>query len=206
MKISLNENESAENKSVIAWIGIAKGLVALLGLVLVVAVGLGLFVRVAGETLTSFLASMGSLDTAIIVALITGAISIITVICGGVASNAQRKNFYLCQHREEPYQKLVEMVYKMMQDSRGKSYTQDEILEDYNEFSRALTLWGSPKAIKLWNEWRLASVKGNPTPDELLLAMEQIMMQLRRDMGQKRGLGKGDLLRMFINDVDEKLL
>lgn len=206
MKISLNENESVENKSVIAWIGIAKGLVALLGLVLVVAVGLGLFVRVAGETLTSFLASMGSLDTAIIVALITGAISIITVICGGVASNAQRKNFYLRQHREEPYQKLVEMVYKMMQDSRGKSYTQDEILEDYNEFSRALTLWGSPKAIKLWNEWRLASVKGNPTPDELLLAMEQIMMQLRRDMGQKRGLGKGDLLRMFINDVDEKLL
>ena len=206
MKISLNENESVENKSVIAWIGIAKGLVALLGLVLVVAVGLGLFVRVAGGTLTSFLASMGSLDTAIIVALITGAISIITVICGGVASNAQRKNFYLCQHREEPYQKLVEMVYKMMQDSRGKSYTQDEILEDYNEFSRALTLWGSPKAIKLWNEWRLASVKGNPIPDELLLAMEQIMMQLRRDMGQKRGLGKGDLLRMFINDVDEKLL
>lgn len=111
MKISLNENESVENKSVIAWIGIAKGLVALLGLVLVVAVGLGLFVRVAGGTLTSFLASMGSLDTAIIVALITGAISIITVICGGVASNAQRKNFYLRQHRE---QKLVEMVYKMM--------------------------------------------------------------------------------------------
>ncbi len=32
------------------------------------------------------------------------------------------------------------------------------------------------------------------------------MMQLRRDMGQKRGLGKGDLLKMFINDVDEKLL
>ena len=98
------------------------------------------------------------------------------------------------------------MVYKMMRDSKGKSYTQDEILEDYNEFSRALTLWGSAKAIKLWNEWRLASVKGNPSPDELLLAMEQIMMQLRRDMGQKRGLRKGDLLRMFINDVDEKLL
>ena len=95
MKISLNENESVENKSVVARIDIAKGLVALLGLTLVVAVGLGLFVRVAGETLASFLASMGSLDTAIIVALITGAISIVTVICGGVASNAQRKNFYL---------------------------------------------------------------------------------------------------------------
>lgn len=128
------------------------------------------------------------------------------MICGGVASNVQRKNFYLRQHREEPYQKLVEMVYKMMRSSKGKGYTQEEILDDYNDLSRALTLWGSPKAIKLWNEWRLASVKGQPSPDELLLAMEQIMMQLRRDMGQKRGLEKSDLLRMFINDVDEKLL
>lgn len=177
-----------------------------MGAALATAVGLGLLVRIAGEAFAEFLGAMGLLDTAVIVALITGAISTITVICSGVASNVQRKNFYLRQHREEPYQKLVEMVYKMMQDSKGKNYTQDEILEDYNEFSRALTLWGSPKAIKLWNEWRLASVKRSPSPNELLLAMEGIMMQLRRDMGQKRGLGKGDLLRMFINDVDEKLL
>ena len=97
MKISLNESESVENKSVIAWIGIAKGLIALLGLVLVVAVGLGLFVRVAGETLTSFLASMGSLDTAIIVALITGAISIIMLnvkisICVNIGKNRIRSS------------------------------------------------------------------------------------------------------------------
>ncbi len=129
-----------ESKSVASLGDIAKGLIALLGVVLVIAAGLGLFVRIAGETFAEFLNAMGSLDTAIIVALITGAISIITVICGGVASNAQRKNFYLRQHREEPYQKLVEMVYRMMRDNKGKGYTQEEILEDYNEFSRALTL------------------------------------------------------------------
>lgn len=121
----------------------------------------------------------------------------------------QRENYYLRQHREVPYQKLIEMVYKMTAKARDDSaYTQDELMRDFNEFSQALTLWGSPKAIKLWTSWRLASTRGKQSlnPRELLFAVEEVMLQLRRDMGQKRGLKKGDLLKLFINDVDEKLL
>lgn len=63
-----------ENKSATSLADIAKGLIALLGVVLVIAVGLGLLVRIAGEAFVDFLNAMGLLDTAIIVALITGAI------------------------------------------------------------------------------------------------------------------------------------
>lgn len=82
------------------------------------------------------------------------------------------------------------------------------MLSDFTEFSQALRLWGSAKAINMWAEWRLLSLEGKskPDPHELLFAMEGIMIQLRRDMGQKRGLKRGNLLRLFINAVDEKLL
>lgn len=35
--------------------------------------------------------------------------------------------------------------------------------------------------------------------------MERVLIQLR-DMGQGRGIKQGDLLKLFINDVDEKIL
>lgn len=186
-----------------------KALLVIAGIVAIAAFGIGIVIKTAGESLVTFFQALGSLDTAIIVALITGAVSVLTVIVGGIASNVQRENYYLRQHREVPYQKLIEMVYKMTAKARDDSaYTQDELMRDFNEFSQALTLWGSPKAIKLWTSWRLASTRGKQSlnPRELLFAVEEVMLQLRRDMGQKRGLKKGDLLKLFINDVDEKLL
>ncbi len=186
-----------------------KALFVIAAVVAILALGFGIVVRTAGDSLVTLCQTLSSLDTAIIVALITGAVSVLTVVAGGIASNVQRGNFYLRQHREEPYQKLIAMVYKMMAKSKGSAaYTEDELIQDFNEFSQALTLWGSPKAIKLWTSWRLSSAAANQAPDPkgLLFAMEEVMLQLRRDMGQKRGLKKGDLLKLFINDVDENLM
>ena len=168
---------------------------------------LGLFIRFAAAGLASLCNAMGSLDVAIVVALITGTISIMTVVVGGIASNNQRKQYYPRQHREAPYQKLVEMVYKMVAKGKNpESYSETELISDFNEFSQALTLCGSPKAIKQWNGWRQANTGGMPDPEKLLFTMERIMMQLRADMGQKGRLKKGDLLKLFINDLDDYLL
>lgn len=191
----------------VPWKDITKGLLTLLAILAICAAALGLFIRFAAAGLASLCNAMGSLDVAIVVALITGTISIMTVVVGGIASNNQRKQYYLRQHRETPYQKLVEMVYKMMAKGKNpESYSETEPISDFNEFSQAFTLWGSPKAIKQWNEWRQANTGGMPDPEKLLFTMERIMMQLRADMGKKGRLKKGDLLKLFINDLDDYLL
>ena len=51
----------------------------------------------------------------------------------------------------------------------------------------------------------MASVNGKPSGEDLLFAMEKVLIQLRIDMGQKKGLKEGDILRMFINDIDAAL-
>lgn len=147
----------------VPWKDIMKGLLTLLALLAICAVVLGLLIRFAAVGLALLCNAMGSLDVTIVVALITGTISIMTVVVGGIVSNNQRKQYYLRQYREAPYQKLVEMVYKMMAKGKNpESYSEEELLNDFSEFSQALTLWGSPKAIKQWNEWRKANTGGKP--------------------------------------------
>ena len=193
-----------------SWGTLAKGLVALFVVVGIIVLFVGLSINFLAGIFGGMLPILSSLDAAIIVALITGCVSIVTVIGGAIANNCllyhQRKKEYLRNHREPTYQKLIEIVYKLLTKSKkNEIYTQNEMLDDMNEFSQALTLWGSSKAIRLWDDWRLLSINKKPNPKELLLAMEKVLIQLRKDMGQDGGIRQGDLLKLFINDIDDWL-
>lgn len=155
-------------------------------------------------------AALSSLDAAIVVALITGYVSIVCVVLGAIANNRmtylQKRNEYLRDHREKAYSKLISIFTKVQKGLKtSEEYSKAELLDDMYAFHESLMLWGSSKAIKMWAEWRNAASK-SPSPQELLLAQEAIIIQLRKDMGQKGGLQKGDILKLFINDVDEAVL
>lgn len=189
---------------------IIKGLLVFAVLVAICVIAFSAIINSVSGSITVLFSTLSTLDVAIVVALITGCISIVTVIGGGVANNylayRQRRSEYLREHRAQAYEKLIEIVYKMLMKSKKKEqYGADEMLSDMNDFNQSLTLWGSSKAIRLWDEWRLATVGKQPPASELLFAMERVLIQLRRDMGQGRGLKKGDLLKLFINDVDTLL-
>lgn len=189
---------------------IFKGLFVLAALAVICIVALSATINFVSDSIAALLSTLSTIDVAIVVALITGCVSIVTVIGGGIANNylayRQRNSEYLREHRAQAYEKLIEIVYKMLMKSKKKEqYSADEMLSDMNDFNQSLTLWGSSKAIRLWDEWRLATVGKQPSASELLFAMEKVLIQLRRDMGQGRGLKRGDLLKLFINDVDTLL-
>lgn len=105
------------------------------------------------------------MDAAIVVALITSCVSIFTVVCGAILkeylSYRFKKHEFLRNRREKPYRKLIEMNFKMLQKTNSsEEYSSEEIMADFYEFGQELTLWGSAKAIKLWDDWRLAPNKG----------------------------------------------
>lgn len=189
---------------------IFKGLLVFAVLVAFFVVASSAIIYFVSASIAALFSTLSTIDVAIVVALITGCVSIVTVIGGGIANNylayRQRNSEYLREHRAQAYEKLIEIVYKMLMKSKKKEqYGADEMLSDMNDFNQSLTLWGSSKAIRLWDEWRLATVGKQPSASELLFAMEKVLIQLRRDMGQGRGLKKGDLLKLFINDVDTLL-
>lgn len=194
----------------ISWKEILKAVVTFALIALTIAGAAALFVRLASSAIGEAFAALSSLDAAIVVALITGCVSIVSVVLGAIANNRmtylQKRNEYLRDHREEAYSKLISIFTKIQKGLKtSEEYSEAELLDDMYAFHESLMLWGSSKAIKMWAEWRNA-VSKSPSPQELLLAQEAIIIQLRKDMGQKGGLQKGDILKLFINDVDEAVL
>ena len=69
-------------------------------------------------------------------------------------------------------------------------------------FNRRLIVWGADSVIKEWSTFKSLHEVGNAPPVMNLIAIERILYAIRADMGHKnKGLGQGDLLAIFINDV-----
>ena len=152
-----------------------------------------------------------SMDSVVIVAIITGGISIVTVVISSIISKfieyKQITKRYLYEKREKPNSEFISMVYKlqMSQKNGREEYTQTQMIDDISNFSQALTLWGSSRVIKKWIKFR-EIIQENPARTENLFLLEEIVFEIRKDMGQKRkGLKQGDLLSFFVNDIKNHL-
>lgn len=89
---------------------LTKGVVVLAIVLLLFAGVVILIMNFIGDSLASVFSALSSLDVAIVVAMITGTVSVITVVAGSITNNQlsypQKKEKYLRQCRETPYQKL----------------------------------------------------------------------------------------------------
>lgn len=170
-----------------------------------------LFVKQIGILLINGIEKIGSItsnmDSVVIVAIITGGISIVTVVISSIVSKfieyAQITKRYLYEKRENSYKAFIEMVYKLQKSTKKgqEEYTQEQMVKDLSKFSEELTLWGSSRVIKKWIKFREFSQDKEKAIENLFL-LEEIVFEIRKDMGQgRKGLKKGDLLSFFINDI-----
>ncbi len=171
------------------------------------------FLQYAGNQVKDFLnwllMTVSKLDAVVIVALITGAVSIVGVVISSVVAKfiEYRKNRqdYLAQKREIPYGEFVDMIYKVQGTIKNKnSYTQEEMIADISKFSKQLTLWGSHRVVNKWVKFRENGTDPESAKRNLLL-MEDIMNEMRHDLGLRR-VKQGKLLAFFIkNDMKKNM-
>lgn len=186
----------------------------LLLLFLIVAFGFAVYIIVkciaTGVTAAAnWLAALASkLEAVVIVALITGCVSIVGVLISSIVAKRieykRSRQEYLAKKREEPYGQFVDMVYKIQQNTKkGGSYTEAQMLEDLSQFSKQITLWGSSRVVNKWVKFR-----ENGTNPELaqknLLLLEDIMNEMRKDLGLRK-TKKGNLLAFFVNDIKKAI-
>lgn len=161
------------------------------------------------NALADWVSNMASkMEAVVIVAFITGTVSIVGVIISSIVAKIidykKSRQEYLARKREIPYGEFVEMIYKIQQNIKNSgSYTEEMILEDLSRFSRQITLWGSSKVVQKWVKFRENGA--NPDADTAnLFLMEEIMNEMRRDLGLKK-VKKGNLLAFFVKDIKEIL-
>lgn len=184
-------------------------LLALLGLAGFVVFELVYYTGVGITKFATWLSELASkLDAVVIVALITGAVSITGVIISSIVSKSldyrKARQEYLAKKREEPYGEFVDVVYKIQQNSKKpNSYTTEQMIEDVSRFSKQITLWGSPRVVRKWVKFRENGANPSAAKDNLFV-LEDIMNEMRKDLGLKK-TKKGNLLAFFINDIKQAM-
>lgn len=187
---------------------------AIIGLALLIIIGIivyyiFLYLGHGINALIDWVSNMASkMDAVIIVAFITGTVSIIGVIISSIIAKIidykKSRQDYLARKREVPYGEFVEMIYKVQQNIKNSgSYTEEMMLEDLSKFSKQITLWGSSKVVDKWVKFRENGAKPDAGADNLFL-MEEIMNEMRKDLGLKK-VKKGNLLAFFVNDIKKVL-
>ena len=200
-----------KEKKSYALVDTIKGIGVLIVLLYILFVFLGHIFNVI-ENLVIWIRDMTSkMDAVVIVALITGGVSIFGVVVSSIVSKVleYRQNIkkYLHEKREEPYSEFIEMVYKIQNNAiKSSEFPEEEIFHDTMNFSKKLTLWGSNRVIKKLLDFRRNGQNENVDNKKNLLVLEEIIFEMRRDMGHNKfGLKQGDLLSFFINDIKEYL-
>ena len=182
---------------------VAFSLVALA--ILVVVTVIRYVMKAVASLLTWASQTLPKMDTVVIVALITGAVSILGVVLSSIVAKAVEyrriRREYLTQKREEPYSEFIEMIYKMQQSNKlGKEYSKEEMIKDLMRFSKKITLWGSPKVVNDWVKFREKALDGNSNGMGNLFLTETIMNDMRKDLGIPK-VKKGHLLAFSVNDI-----
>ncbi|MEM1452298.1 MAG: hypothetical protein AAGI22_24540 [Planctomycetota bacterium] len=75
------------------------------------------------------------------------------------------------------------------------------------EFSKKLLLWGSPDVIRTYEDFQaFGQDPGNAATAnvEILLRVDDVFQSMRRDLDlENGGLGRGDLIKLFLKDAAE---
>lgn len=155
--------------------------------------------------LTAFAGLTASLQTAV-----ASAITLIIVAGIGFFANKtieQRKSIELAirPRKVELYEEFVKFFLKVL--GNGKVYpkpTQEEIMKFYTDSNPLLMSFASNQVIEKWGKLRLKMADDEAI--ENMFQLEQLLIEIRKDLGHSsKGLKKGDVLRLMINDIDDYL-
>lgn len=154
-----------------------------------------------------------SLDNEVAAAIITGFTALAVAVAGAAVSrqyerraNADRAQ----QERRVPvYEGFVQGLLRMMgatvHPSKRKEMDEREVVALLGKFTEEILVWGSDDVLKKWVEFRYKAMEVAASAEagaENLYRLEDLFLAFRRDLGlSNRKLARGDLLRLFVNDL-----
>lgn len=84
----------------------------------------------------------------------------------------------------------------LLQDGKLRKDLEDQVFE----FTKDLIVWGSPRVIKSYYNFR----DTQNTDVHIIVKLDEMLREIRRDLGNSnRGIKKGDLIKLFITDPEK---
>jgi hypothetical protein len=139
----------------------------------------------------------------VVVPIVTASAAVVTAV---VSSYLQHRRDIQREHREamaNVYEELVRRIRETAEDVENPS---EDAIAFMGTFNDRLVLRASSDVIRAWVRGKSIVPKG-PDDTAPVLAYEQVLRAIRRDLGHKddASLGQGDILRVFVEDIDDYL-
>jgi hypothetical protein len=160
---------------------------------------------------TKAVALFASLDRTVAAALIAASatviVSVVSVVFGNLYVYRLRVRRETRSKKIPVYEALLEFMFRFLGASEKKpAPTEDEGREFMVKFNREFMVWGDDRVVAAWVKWRKHAGTPNADPKETMFLIEDLIRTIRRDVSHRnRGLIEGDLLAIFINDIDTVL-
>lgn len=175
---------------------------ALPGLAVVGLLGFGFY-----RFLVGLLQEFGNLDSEIAKVVAAGSLTVLvsvgTLVLGKILEARAAVRQDLRDKKTGVYEKTIHEVYSILfSEMLGKEkLTEDQAKAVVAELAEILTIWGSDRVLKSFGDFKVKTME-SPEAINSLFYIEDLWYAIRKDLGHKnKGLGRGDILRVFVNDI-----
>lgn len=153
--------------------------------------------------LVGLIAELKSMDSDLGKALVAGVASVMVVVAGKIWERRSLRQQEAYERKIPVYEKQIAELFKvLMSQKRGESLDEDDLLVAFTEFTEKLIIWGGPRVVRAWRDFRVHDWSSGK-PRDGLAVLARLMLEVRADLGNSnRGLGQADVLKLFINDYD----
>ncbi|MCL4244666.1 MAG: hypothetical protein KJ002_05985 [Candidatus Dadabacteria bacterium] len=152
-----------------------------------------------------------------VVAGLIGATALISASIGSIIiqKRSEQKLYIQIEHRKNfgpIYEKFINniLIKVLLATKLGEEpLSQTQLIKIIADFTRDILVWGSNDVLKAYQDFRkLGEIGPNSDADKLkvVYAMETLILTMRKDLGHStKDFKKGDILRLFVNDIDNYL-
>ena len=181
-----------------------------MGFVLLGAIALLAYWTVA--TIWNALSATPTIGAGIAAAALTGALAILSTF---LTKHLDRKATVVAQLREKKipvYEEIIRLVFGIALAGKGGKapLKEQDIVRQMADITEKLTIWGSDELVEAYYKFRMASIRqaagGSQDPREALIALTDLMLAVRRDLGHKnKNISRRKILGLFVNDVPDDI-
>lgn len=155
-----------------------------------------------------FLRSLESdLAVGIVAAAATGAVSVVSLTISKAYETQTAIRQELRAKKTPIYEGIVETLFRALYAGKlGKQpLSEQDLMKFFAETTERLTIWGSDELVRAFGSFKQVCA-ARPESKDVIFSFERLLFAIRRDLGHKnRGLGRGSILRLFVNDIDSFL-
>lgn len=145
----------------------------------------------------------------IVAATATVIVSVVSVL---VAKRLEQKSLVIREHRERKtpiYEEIVKLIFRFaFSEKIGlEALTEQELIKKMAWITENLVIWGSDDLLLAWSKFRKFSTQSEEIPNfQVLFEVESLLLAIRKDLGHSnKGIKRGEILGLFINDIEDYL-